>query len=166
MIAGKIRVVKASFEGWYANQDRYRKIDGTSPGAALHADLYSIQDIALMLMLSKESAHELVHRQQLKALTINGEHRISKTDFNRWYASQPWYRNTEDRGHDRVAEETSMTVPDMGRLIGLDRREAWKLYRREKEVLELIRIADRPRITMASFAKWYMNQKEYCDTTS
>ena len=161
VIAGKLRIVKASFEKWYAYQDKYRKIDGTPPGAALHADLYSIQDIASMLMLSKESTHELVHRQKLKVLTINSKHWISKTDFDNWYASQTRYRNAEDREHDRVAEETSMTVPEMGRLLGLDRKEAWKLYRKERQALELIRIANKPRITMASFTKWYMNQKEY-----
>ena len=54
-----------------------------------------------------------------------------------------------------------MTVPDMGRLLGLDRKEAWKVYRHAKGQLELIRVAERPRITKESFEKWYVNQKWY-----
>ena len=34
-VAGKTRVMVASFEHWYANQNRYRKIDGTPPGSDL-----------------------------------------------------------------------------------------------------------------------------------
>ncbi len=54
-----------------------------------------------------------------------------------------------------------MTVPDMGRLLGLDRRQAWKVYRHAKGQLELIRVAERPRITRESFEKWYAEQKNF-----
>lgn len=52
-----------------------------------------------------------------------------------------------------------MTVPDMGRLLGLDRRQAWKLYRRAKDQLVMVRVAEKPRITKESFDKWYADQK-------
>lgn len=162
LIAGRIRIVKASFEDWYTHQDKYRKMSGTPPGAMLRADLYSIRDIASMLMLSKERARELVCREKLKVRMIDGKHWISRDDFDGWYASQTQYRNAEDRARDRPTEENSVTVPDMGRLLGLDRRKAWKLYYKDKGALELIRIAGKPRITLVSFATWYMNQSEYC----
>lgn len=54
-----------------------------------------------------------------------------------------------------------MTVPEMGRMLGLDRRDAWKLYRHEKDRLEMIRVAGKPRITRESFAKWYAVQKQF-----
>ena len=34
-IAGRTRVVKASFEEWYAGQTHYRKVTGEEPGARL-----------------------------------------------------------------------------------------------------------------------------------
>ncbi len=45
MVAGQKRVVKASFEEWYARQDWYRKVDGEPPGAKLHSNMYSVADL-------------------------------------------------------------------------------------------------------------------------
>ena len=35
----QLRVVRASFEQWYAHQDKYRKVDGPEPGNAADAVL-------------------------------------------------------------------------------------------------------------------------------
>ena len=51
-----------------------------------------------------------------------------------------------------------MTVPEMGRLLGLTRYQAWEVYRHAKGQLKLIRVADKPRITKESFENWYSNQ--------
>ena len=51
-----------------------------------------------------------------------------------------------------------MTVPEMGRLLGLNRYQAWEVYRHAKDQLKLIRIAEKPRITRESFENWYTNQ--------
>jgi len=51
-----------------------------------------------------------------------------------------------------------MTVPEMGRLLGLNRYQAWEVYRHAKDQLKLIRIAEKPRITRESFENWYANQ--------
>ena len=34
-VGGKMRIVLKSFEHWYANQVKHRKIDGTPPGQAI-----------------------------------------------------------------------------------------------------------------------------------
>ena len=60
-----------------------------------------------------------------------------------------------------MIEEASMTVPEMGRLLGIDRRAAWKLHTKAKAVLVTIRVAGKPRITKESFERWYQNQSEY-----
>ncbi len=51
-----------------------------------------------------------------------------------------------------------MTVPEMGRLLGLNRYQAWEVYRHAKDQLKLIRVAEKPRITRESFDNWYANQ--------
>lgn len=43
IVAGKMRVVIDSFEHWYANQIKYKKVDGTPPGTELRAYSYSVQ---------------------------------------------------------------------------------------------------------------------------
>lgn len=155
----QLRVVRASFEQWYEHQDKYRKVDGPEPGAMLHTQFYSVMEIAAILSLSDDSTRDLIQNQHWPTLTVAGRLRVPKKVFDQWYASQQRYRNSDDRERDRLAEESSMTVPDMGRLLGIDRREAWKVYRHAKGQLELIRVAERPRITRESFDKWYANQK-------
>lgn len=51
-----------------------------------------------------------------------------------------------------------MTAPEMGRLLGLNRYQAWEVYRHAKDQLKLIRVAEKPRITRESFDNWYANQ--------
>ncbi len=128
MVAGQRRVVKASFEEWYARQDRYRKVDGEPPGAKLHSNMYSVSDLQKMLNLSQDSVLELIHREKFLTMTFEGKFWIPKVIFDDWYASQSRYRNPEDRERDRAAEESSMTIPEMGRLLGLNPRQAWQLY--------------------------------------
>ena len=154
MVAGQKRVVKASFEEWYARQDWYRKVDGEPPGAKLHSNMYSVADLQKMLKLSQDSVLELIHREKLLTMTFEGKFWIPKVIFDDWYASQSRYRKPEDRDRDRAAEESSMTIPEMGRLLGLDRRQAWQLYYKHRDELKLIRVADRPRVTKASFLYW------------
>lgn len=161
VIAGQLRVVRASFEEWYALQDWYKKVDGDPPGAALHENMYSIRDIQKILGLANESVRELIHREKLLTLTLEGKFWVPKVIFDDWYASQSRYRNMKDREKDRATEEASMTVPEMGKMIGLDPRQAWKLYYEHRNELKLIRIADRPRITKASFLYWLEGQKTY-----
>ena len=157
----QLRVVRASFEQWYEHQDKYRKVDGPEPGAMLHTQFYSVMEIASTLSLSDDSTRDLIQNQHWPTLIVSGRLRVPKKVFDLWYASQHRYRNSDDRERDRLAEESSMTVPDMGRLLGLDRKQAWKVYRHAKGQLELIRVAERPRITKESFEKWYANQRWY-----
>ena len=154
MVAGQKRVVKASFEEWYARQDWYRKVDGEPPGAKLHSNMYSVADLQKMLNLSQDSVLELIHREKFLTMAFEGKFWIPKVIFDDWYASQSRYRKPEDRERDRAAEESSMTIPEMGRLLGLNPRQAWQLYYKHQDELKLIRIADRPRVTNASFLYW------------
>jgi len=155
----QLRVVRDSFEQWYEHQDKYRKVDGPEPGAMLQTQFYSVAEIAGMLSLSDDSIRDLIQNLHWPTLIVAGRLRVPKKVFDQWYASQHRYRNCADRERDRLIEEASMTVPDMGRLLGIDRRHAWKVYRQAKGQLELIRVAEKPRITKESFEKWYADQK-------
>ena len=97
MVAGQKRVVKASFEEWYARQDWYRKVDGEPPGAKLHSNMYSVADLQKMLNLSQDSVLELIHREKFLTMTFEGKFWIPKVIFDDWYASQFRYRKPEDR---------------------------------------------------------------------
>lgn len=160
-IAGRTRVVKVSFEEWYAGQTHYRKVTGEEPGARLKTESYGIKDIADMLGITTSSVYDLLQQTGLETVTVHYRLRVPRKAFDQWYRHQDHYRNAKDRERDRPLEEKSMTVPEMGRLLGLDRREAWKLHYRIKDQLMTIRVANRPRVTRESFEQWYGNQTQY-----
>ena len=154
----QLRVVRASFEQWNAHQDKYRKVNGPEPGIMLQSQFYCVAEIADMLSLHDSSARDLIQKQHWPTLIVAGRLRVPKKVFDQWYASQHRYRNRDDRERDRAAEESSITVPEMGRLLGLTRYQAWEVYRHAKGQLKPIRVADKPRITKESFENWYANQ--------
>jgi hypothetical protein len=48
-VNGKNWIDISSFETWYANQIKYRKVDGEEPGRSLREWSYSVRDIAALL---------------------------------------------------------------------------------------------------------------------
>ena len=161
VINKQIRVVIKSFEEWYANQDRYRKVDGTAPGTALRTKSLSRADIGVMLDLDPDSVSDLIKKVKLPTFWHDGKLRVPRDAYDRWYASQTQYLNAEDREKNKAAYESSLTIPEMGRILGLDRCESWLLYAKISDALISIKIDKRPRITKSSFEKWYSSREEF-----
>ena len=164
-IAGKMRIVKKNFENWYAGQAHYRKVSGEEPGKQLETEFYSAQKIGEMLGIKTCSVYDLIQSAGLRTVVIDNTLRVPREVFDTWYAGQNHYRVAQDRERDRLLEESSMTVPELGRLLGLDRRQAWKLHTKVKSAFVTIRVAGKPRVTKQSFESWYQNQTEYTKVT-
>lgn len=165
LVEGKMRIVIESFEKWYVRQIKYHKVDGPPPGDALKEKSYSVRDIAEMFNINEAWMYVIIKQQDLPTILVNGWKRIPREAFEKWYAGQTRYRKPEDRERDREAEEGSMTIPEMGRLLSLDRRAAYKLAYHYRDQLEVITIADRKRVTKESFEAWYAGQSEYVKFT-
>ena len=60
-------------------------------------------------------------------------------------------------------KRTWMTVPEMGKLLGLKKTDRYWLV--HKNVFESKEIAGKIRINIASFEKWYANQIKYHKVT-
>ena len=60
-------------------------------------------------------------------------------------------------------KRTWMTVPEMGKLLGLKKTDRYWLV--HKNVFESKEIAEKIRINIASFEKWYANQIKYYKVT-
>ena len=144
-ISGKMRIVKKSFEDWYAGQTHYRKVTGEEPGKQLETEFYSAQRIGEMLDIKNCSVYDLIQSAGLRTVVIDNRLRVPREVFDTWYAGQNHYRVAQDRERDRLLEESSMTVPELGRLLGLDRRQAWKLHTKVKSAFVTIRVASKPR---------------------
>ena len=65
LVEGKMRVVIDSFEHWYANQIKYKKVDGTPPGEELRSNSYSPPEIAEMLGLCESVIYDIIKRYAL-----------------------------------------------------------------------------------------------------
>lgn len=127
LINGKMRVVRESFERWYSMQVKYHKVDGTPPGTTLKEMSYSVRDISQLIRISESSVYELIKREKIKTFQVDYWMRVSKIEFNRWYASQSRYRTDEDRERDAQAEQDTVSMPQMAWLLGISRKEVYSL---------------------------------------
>ena len=167
LVAGKMRVVLASFEHWYANQIKYKKVDGPPPGAELKAYSYSIPEIAVLLDINDSTVYDIIKRDKIETFEVASWKRVRKDVFEAWYQSQRKYRTPEDRQRDVEQENTSMTLPQMAKLLGISRNEAYAIVGRKssRDVFEIIIVADKKRVTLDSFERWYQRQDCYQKVT-
>lgn len=159
IVAGRIRVIRDSFEEWYANQYTYQKVDGPPPGADLKDTLLATADIAEILEISEATASELVSKGHFELTYVYGKRRIVKSSFERWYQSQSFYRTAEDRLKDQAQFGATLTMPQIARLLGVHRNTVYYLV--NKGCFEIISTARTKLVTKASFDNWYDGQSHY-----
>lgn len=164
LVEGKMRVVIDSFEHWYANQIKYKKVDGTPPGEELQSNSYSSPEIAEMLGLCESVIYDIIKRYDIETFQADYWTRVRKDVFEAWYKSQTKYRTKEDRERDAELEASSMTMPEMARLLMITRDQVYNILnqKRNKGLFEFVYIADQRRITKESFERWYAGQEKYC----
>ena len=160
IVDGKIRVDIKSFEEWYANQVHHRKVNGEEPGQKLMENSYSVRDISAMLGISEDSVLEMISRDKLPVIDIQHHWRVNKELFHQWYRNQDHYRTAEDRERDHPLEAASMTLPEMGIMLCVDRNGAYQIVK-DNPQLEVIIIAGKKRVTIRSFEDWYASQEKY-----
>lgn len=168
IVAGKMRIVIDSFEHWYANQVKHKKVDGPPPGEELRSYSYSPQELAEELGVSDSIVYDLIKRYDIETFEVDYWKRIRKDVFETWYKTQTKYRTTADRERDAELEAASMTMLEMARLLLITRKEVYNilLTGRGKEKFHFVYIADRRRVTKESFERWYAGQSRYrklCD---
>ncbi len=167
IVCGKMRVVIDSFEKWYANQVHYKKINGEAPGHEISKSTFSVQELSVILELNPATIRDLIAREKFTVINLNHHWRIDKEEFNNWYKNQNHYRTTEDRERDRIEEESSMTIPEMGRMLCVDKYTAYDIVTHISDLV-VITVAGRKRVTKDSFEHWYAQQvffKKFEDRT-
>lgn len=158
-VAGKKRVMIDSFEAWYANQCKYRKVDGTPPGEEIQRTTLSVTELGQLLGISEASACVLISKGHLEQVPVLGKMRITRDSFEQWYKTQCAYRTDVDQALDDEQMQTAYTMPDIGRLLGLHRNQVYYLV--AKNLFETVQIGNRKCITKASFHHWYESQSHY-----
>ncbi len=171
IVAGKMRIVIESFEHWYANQIKHKKVDGSPPGEELRAYSYSPQEMAEVLGVKEGVAYDIISRYGIETFEVDTWKRVRKDVFEAWYKTQTKYRTAEDRERDAELEAATMTMPEMAKLLLISRKEVYSilLYGKDRAQFEFVFIGDRRRVTKESFERWYAGQSKYrklCDRSS
>lgn len=163
IIVGKMCVDITSFESWYANQLKYKKVTGEEPGEKIREWTYSIKDISQMLGIVEANVYDLIKRESIETVVIDDRMRIPKKVFRKWYAGQRHYRTKEDRQLDAKIEEATLSFPQMAALLGVSRDKVYSILRdnRYRHYFEIIVVADKRRVTKESFAEFLAGQDQY-----
>lgn len=163
VLHGHVRVTKASFEEWYENQIKYKKVDGTPPGRMLREKSYSIDELAEELAVSTSTIYELIKRKCFDTVLVDSWMRIPKDSFQKWYCTQEVYRTAEDRKKDEKLRATSYSMPDIRKMLGVHRNTVYSIldHPNYREQFEFLFVAGQKRITKESFEKWYLSQSRY-----
>ena len=162
-IAGKMRVNIGSFEKWYANQVKYRKITGEEPGQELNEWSFSARDIAHLLGITEAVAYDLIKREKIDTVKVDYWNRIPKEVFWNWYNNQSRYQAVEDRKAKKDLYAATISMPEIAKLLGISRKAVYTILKSRKygKLFETVVIADQKRITKESFQKFLNEQDEY-----
>ena len=160
-IRGKMWVNIESFEKWYANQVKYRKVTGEEPGLELKEWSLSPRDIAQLLEIPEYRVYELIKEKNWETVTVDFLTRVRRDSFEKWYQSQKHYRTAEDRENDQALEDASLTFPQAAAILGLPRKQLYMIMKdkRYSHFFEFVEMAGRRRVTKASFGRFLNGQE-------
>ena len=88
IIGGVMRVDIESFEKWYANQVKHKKVNGEAPGKELKKTSYSFQEAANLQGVNNANLYEIWKKENRKTVTVDFVMRIPKKEFEKWYEQQ------------------------------------------------------------------------------
>ena len=104
IIGGVMRVDIESFEKWYANQVKHKKVNGEAPGRELTKTSYSFQEAANLLGVNNANLYEIWKREKRKTITVDFVMRILKEEFSCTIWRNKGYRNSHlcHRNRDQI----------------------------------------------------------------
>lgn len=132
LINGTMRVDIASFEKWYANQTKHKKVTGEKPGAQLCAASYSFRDVANMLGEYDGTIYDLWNRKGLPTVTVNYRKRIPREIFDSWYEKQNEYHKVDGPATIEEIEEKFILFREAAAMLKMSNEELLTLIRKGK----------------------------------
>lgn len=119
IVNGHMMIDVESFEKWYANQVKHRKVDGPEPGAELTSMSYSFSEVAKMLGVSSAVVYEIWDKNDLDTFTVDFVKRISKEVFEKWYAGQTRYQKRRYGSHVGAKRSSYISRDEAARMAGV-----------------------------------------------
>lgn len=163
IVAGKMWVDTSSFEKWYTNQVKYKKVSGEEPGRELKEWSYSVRDISELLGICEQGAYKLIKSKNIKTVNVDHWIRVQKDSFDRWYFRQEHYRSLEDREKEAVIESETISMPRMAALLGITRKQVYSILdsKQYSHYFEIVKLAGRRRVTTESFERFLREQNNF-----
>ena len=119
IVNGHMMIDVESFEKWYANQVKHRKVDGPEPGAELTSMSYSFSEVAKMLGVSSAVVYEIWDKNDLDTFTVDFVKRIPKEAFEKWYAGQTRYQKRRYGSHVGAKRSSYISRDEAARMAGV-----------------------------------------------
>ena len=119
IVNGHMMIDVESFEKWYANQVKHRKVDGPEPGAELTSRSYSFSEVAKMLGVSSAVVYEIWDKNNLETFTVDFVKRIPKEVFEKWYAGQTRYQKRRYVSHVGAKRSSYISRNEAARMAGV-----------------------------------------------
>lgn len=132
VIGGMMRIDLVSFEKWYANQVKYKKVDGEEPGKELREKSYSFKEVANILGIHDCDLYDIWKNEKLEYITVDFVRRIPVDIFEKWYADQDVYRKVTHIPTAEELENDYICLQDAADLLGISREKLAKIARSEE----------------------------------
>ena len=163
IIGGMMRVDIESFEKWYANQVKHKKVNGEEPGRELIKGSYSFQDAANLLGVNNACLYEIWKKEERKTIKVDFVKRIPKEEFDKWLYGQTAYKKSDRMPTIKDMEKDYIRFEEAARLLNIQEETMLKLTRTGKyKALFEVRVFDNKRwISRKSFRLFLNAQNEY-----
>ena len=163
IIGGMMRVDIESFEKWYANQVKHKKVNGEEPGRELIKSSYSFQDAANLLGVNNACLYEIWKKEERKTIKVDFVKRIPKEEFDKWLSRQTVYKKSDRIPTISDMEKDYIRFEEIARLLNIHEEVMLKLIRiGEYKSLFEVRVFDNKKwISRKSFRLFLNAQNEY-----
>lgn len=163
IIDGKMRVDIESFEKWYANQVKHKKVNGEEPGAELMKTSYSFKDAANLLGIHDSDLYVIWKKENLETITVDYVKRIPIEVFERWYENQSMYQKADKIPVITDMEADYIQLQDAADLLGITKEKLSVITRksRYKDMFEVRVFENKKWISKKSFQQFLNAQNVY-----
>lgn len=163
IIGGMMRVDIESFEKWYANQVKHKKVNGEEPGRELIKGSYSFQYAANLLGINSACLYEIWKKEERKTIKVDFVKRIPKEEFDKWLYGQTAYKKSDRMPTIKDMEKDYIRFEETARLLNIQEEVMLKLIRtsKYKAFFEVMVFDNKKWISKKSFRLFLNAQNEY-----
>ena len=163
IVDGHMRIDIESFEKWYANQVKHKKMNGEAPGAELRKKSYSFLEAANMLGIHSCYLYDIWKKEELETITVDFTKRIPAEVFEKWYKNQSVYRKAGRVPEISELEADYLLLKDAAAFLGISKEKLSSITRKSiyKDCFDVVVYYDRKWISKRSFQHFLNVQNEY-----